>query len=44
VSVHFKSQSVDWATPKAVYDELNKEFVFNFDPCPLGGGGVYERP
>ena len=37
MSVHFKSQSVDWATPKAVYDELNKEFAFNFDPCPLGG-------
>ena len=37
MSVHFKSQSVDWATPKAVYDELNKEFFFNFDPCPLGG-------
>jgi hypothetical protein len=24
VSVHFKSQSVYWATPKAVYDELDK--------------------
>lgn len=37
MSVHFKSQSVDWATPKAVYEELDKEFAFNFDPCPLGG-------
>ena len=24
-----------WATPKYLYDELNKEFNFNFDPCPL---------
>ena len=27
--------SVDWATPKKLYDELDKEFNFNFDPCPL---------
>lgn len=25
----------DWATPKELYDSLNKEFNFNFDPCPL---------
>lgn len=25
----------DWGTPKKIYDELNKEFNFNFDPCPL---------
>jgi hypothetical protein len=25
----------DWKTPSSVYDELNKEFNFNFDPCPL---------
>lgn len=24
-----------WATPKWLYDELNKEFNFDFDPCPL---------
>ncbi|MDD3644371.1 MAG: DNA N-6-adenine-methyltransferase [Bacteroidales bacterium] len=24
-----------WATPKYLYDELNKEFNFDFDPCPL---------
>tara|TARA_R100000353_G_scaffold52259_1_gene41620 strand:+ start:484 stop:900 length:417 start_codon:yes stop_codon:yes gene_type:complete len=24
----------DWATPKDFYDNLNKEFNFNFDPCP----------
>lgn len=27
--------SDNWATPKAFYDELNKEFNFDFDPCPL---------
>lgn len=31
----FSSASVHWATPSEVYDELNKEFDFNFDPCPL---------
>jgi len=25
----------DWATPKDFYEKLNKEFNFNFDPCPL---------
>lgn len=25
----------DWGTPKYFYDELNKEFNFDFDPCPL---------
>ena len=25
----------DWATPDYFYNELNKEFNFNFDPCPL---------
>lgn len=24
-----------WATPKWLYDELNREFHFDFDPCPL---------
>ena len=32
--VHFSSQRLDWQTPKAVYDALNKEFMFDFDPCP----------
>ena len=37
MSVHFLSQSVDWATPRGVYDELDAEFHFNDDPCPLYG-------
>lgn len=28
-------QHDNWATPKAVYDELDTEFSFDFDPCPL---------
>jgi len=28
------SQCLDWQTPKAVYDALDKEFNFTFDPCP----------
>lgn len=24
----------DWKTPDYFYNELNKEFDFNFDPCP----------
>lgn len=24
-----------WATPKSLYDKLDAEFHFDFDPCPL---------
>ncbi len=24
----------DWKTPQYFYDKLNKEYNFNFDPCP----------
>lgn len=34
--VLFSSQSVHWPTPIALYEDLNKEFQFDFDPCPLG--------
>ena len=27
--------SDNWATPKWLYDKLNTEFRFDFDPCPL---------
>lgn len=34
--------SDSWATPKAFYDELDKEFHFDHDPCPLNGTGGLE--
>jgi len=34
--VLFSSQSVHWATPENIYRELDSEFHFDFDPCPLG--------
>lgn len=37
MNVHFSAQTVEWTTPKAVYDALDREFQFNFDPCPYGG-------
>lgn len=27
--------SDNWETPSYIYDELNKEFDFDFDPCPI---------
>jgi hypothetical protein len=32
--VRFSSLSIFWNTPKYLYEELNKEFDFDFDPCP----------
>ena len=29
----FTSDSTEWETPQALFDELNKEFHFNLDPC-----------
>ena len=31
----FSSINDNWKTPKDVYDKLNSEFSFDFDPCPL---------
>tara|TARA_R100001129_G_scaffold158378_1_gene122091 strand:+ start:244 stop:657 length:414 start_codon:yes stop_codon:yes gene_type:complete len=32
----FSSKKTDnWQTPKWLYEELNNEFDFDFDPCPL---------
>jgi hypothetical protein len=33
----FSSASEEWSTPIDVYDALDAEFNFDFDPCPLGG-------
>ena len=54
MKVHFSSVRMDWKTPKAVYQVLDSEFRFNFDPCPprpdfdgLGiewGGANYVNP
>lgn len=29
------SLTPNWSTPKWLYEELDKEFYFTFDPCPL---------
>ena len=34
-AVLFSSQSDHWSTPVSVYERLNSEFGFTFDPCPL---------
>ena len=39
----FTSASQHWATPKELYEELDKEFHFNDDPCPLHGEGGLDR-
>lgn len=33
--VLFSSNSDHWETPAVVYEELNREFNFSFDPCPI---------
>ncbi len=31
----FSSKNQNWQTPPEIYDQLNKEFNFDFDPCPV---------
>lgn len=31
----FSKKSDDWSTPEDLFRELDKEFNFSFDPCPL---------
>ena len=31
----FSSKNQNWQTPPETYDQLNKEFNFEFDPCPV---------
>ena len=30
-----KSKTDKWKTPPEIYDTLNNEFNFNYDPCPI---------
>ena len=32
-AVHYLSNTVEWATPQALYDALHTEFRFTLDPC-----------
>jgi hypothetical protein len=32
--------SDNWATPKDLYNKLNDEFNFDFDPCPWNDGEI----
>lgn len=34
-NIVFSSSSDNWSTPKFLYEQLNSEFLFTFDPCPL---------
>lgn len=36
----FSSTTPDWATPSVLYSELDAEFHFDDDPCPLGSNGI----
>lgn len=39
----FSSNSDEWATPQALFDELNQEFHFNLDPCANESNHKCER-
>jgi len=36
----FTSASCQWATPKELYEALDLEFHFDFDPCPLSDNDI----
>ena len=38
-NIHINNDD-NYATPPELYNELNKEFNFDFDPCPYNGGDI----
>lgn len=36
MDVHFSSATNEWATPQALFDELNSTYNFTLDPCSDG--------
>ena len=43
VSVHFSSETDEWATPQWIFDALDKEFGFTLDPCSDGNNAKTAR-
>ena len=41
--VLFSSENEEWETPIDFYNELNKEFNFNLDPCALPANAKCEK-
>ena len=39
----FSSNTVEWATPQAFFEELNREFNFTLDPCATAENAKCER-
>lgn len=39
----FSSATDVWATPQDLFDELNREFNFNLDPCALPDNAKCEK-
>lgn len=37
IAARFSSASDEWETPRELYEQLDREFNFDFDPCPIGG-------
>lgn len=35
IKLYSSKKTDNWQTPKWLYDQLNAEFNFDFDPCPL---------
>lgn len=40
--VLFSSKTPSHATPKALYEVLNREFGFDLDPCPLNDAEIWD--
>jgi len=43
IKIHFSSSSVEWATPRWLFDALNREFGFTLDPCSTDTNAKCER-
>ena len=37
------SKKQDWKTPKAIYEQLNNEFNFDYDPCLISTNTIHNQ-
>ena len=42
LKIHFSSLRSHWRTPEDLYNLLNEEFHFDFDPCPYNNNPAFD--
>ena len=41
--VHFSSMTDEWNTPQSLFNQLDEEFHFDSDPCPVATNTIHKK-